>query len=144
VLSDFAPVGWLFYTLSTVVLWAGWSFLGKLALERTTSIQATVIFGLATAIVGAVAIAFGQRTSSWSPAALWIAGLSALCGGVGMATFYVALEQGRASVVVPIIGLYPAIVALLAVAFLSERLSTVQYVGVLLAVLGVVLLGAGG
>ena len=43
----------------------------------------------------------------------------------------------------PMIGLYPAIVALLSVAFLGERLSAVQYVGVLLAVTGVVLLGAG-
>ena len=45
--------------------------------------------------------------------------------------------------VVPMIGLYPAIVALLAVAFLDERLSAVQYAGVLLSVTGVVLLGAG-
>jgi transporter family protein len=137
-------VGWLLYTLLTVVLWAGWSFLGKVALDRTTSVQATVVFGLVTALVGAVAIALGQRTTSWSPSALWIAGLSALSGGVGMTTFYLALQQGRASVVVPMIGLYPAIVALLAVVFLSERLSPVQYCGILLAVIGVVLLGAGG
>lgn len=141
--SDYAAVGWLLYTLTTVALWAGWSFLGKLATDRTTSVQATVVFGLVTAIVGMVAIGLGQRTTSWSPAALWIAALSALCGAVGLITFYLALQQGRASVVVPMIGLYPAIVALLAVGFLGEQLSAVQYAGILLAVTGIVLLGSG-
>ena len=92
---------------------------------------------------GAAAIALGQRTTSWSFGALWLAALSALCGSIGLITFYLALQQGKASVVVPMIGLYPAIVALLSVAFLGERLSPVQYAGVLLAVTGVVLLGAG-
>jgi uncharacterized membrane protein len=46
--------------------------------------------------------------------------------------------------VVPVIGAYPACVAVLAAAFLSERLTTMQAVGVALAVLGVVLVGTGG
>jgi bacterial/archaeal transporter family protein len=136
-------VGWLLYTLMTVALWAGWSFLGKLALDRTTSVQATLVFGLVAALVGAAAIALSQRTSSWSVGALWLAALSALSGSIGLITFYLALQQGKASVVVPMIGLYPAIVALLSVTFLGERLSAVQYAGVLFAVTGVVLLGAG-
>ena len=41
------------------------------------------------------------------------------------------------------IGIYPAIVALLSVAFLGERLSPIQYVGIVLAVTGVMLIGAG-
>jgi transporter family protein len=136
-------VAWLAYTLITVVLWTGWSFIGKIALDRTTSVQATLIFGVVTTIVGLVAIALGQRTTSWSPSALWIAALSALSGGAGMITFYLALQHGKASVVVPVIGLYPAIVAVLSVAFLGEKLGPVQYAGLLLVATGAVLLGAG-
>ena len=136
-------VNWLLYTLVTVALWAGWSFLGKLALEHTTAVQATVVFGFVAMLVGFAAIAAGQRTAAWSFSTLWLAALSALSGSAGLITFYFALQQGRASVVVPIIGLYPAIVALLSVLLLGERLSAVQYVGILLAVTGVVLLGAG-
>jgi bacterial/archaeal transporter family protein len=88
---------------------------------------------------GTVAIAPGQRTTSWSPGALWLA----LCGAVGLITFSPALQQGRASIVVPVIGLYPAIVALLSVGFLGDRLSGVEYAGIELAVTGIVLLGAG-
>jgi hypothetical protein len=61
-------VAWLADTLITVALWTGWSFLGKLALDHTTSVQATPIFGVVTALVGVVAILIGQRTTSWSAA----------------------------------------------------------------------------
>jgi transporter family protein len=138
-----ARVAWLAYTLITVALWTGWSFIGKLALDHTTSVQATIIFGIVTAIIGLFAVLIGSKTTSWSPGAVWLAVLSALSGGTGMITFYLALQQGRASVVVPIIGLYPAIVALLSVGFLGEKLGPVQYAGLLLVATGAVLLGAG-
>ena len=136
-------MAWLAYTLITVALWAGWSFIGKIALDRTTSVQATIVFGVVTAIVGVVAVLLGQRTTSWSPGALWLSALAAVSGGAGLITYYLALQQGKASVVVPVVGLYPAIVALLSVAFLGEKLSAIQYVGVLLVATGAVLLGAG-
>ena len=136
-------MGWLGYTLITVACWAGWSFLGKLALDHTTSVQASLVFGVVSALVALVGIGLGLKTTSWSAGALWIAVVGAICGGTGLITFYLALERGNASAVVPMIGIYPAIVALLSVAFLGERLSALQYFGVLLAVTGVMLIGAG-
>ena len=136
-------MAWLAYTLITVALWTGWSFLGKIALDRTTSVQATIVFGVMTALVGVAAVLLGQRTTSWSPGALWLSALAAASGGARLITYYLALQQGKASVVVPVVGLYPAIVALLSVGFLGERLSAVQYAGVLLVATGAVLLGAG-
>ena len=137
-------MSWLAYALLTVALWTGWSFLGKLALERATPVQATIVFGLASVGAGVVALLAGQRAASWGPGALWLTAVSAACGGAGLVTFYLALDRGQASLVAPMIGLYPALVAVLSVAFLSERLSAVQVTGVLLAVTGVVLIGAGG
>jgi transporter family protein len=136
-------MAWLAYTLITVALWAGWSFFGKIALDRTTSVQATIVFGVVTALVGVIAVLLGQRTTSWSPGALWLSALAAVSGGAGLITYYLALQQGKASVVVPVVGMYPAIVALLSVGFLGEKLSAVQYAGVLLVATGAVLLGAG-
>ena len=136
---------WLGFALLTVVLWTGWSFLGKIALEKAAPLQATILFGVASVVVGAVSLAlFGQRSQSWSPGTLWLAAVSGTLGGLGLVTFYLALERGKASLVAPVIGMYPALVALLSVAFLSERLSAVQAVGVLLAITGVVLVGSGG
>lgn len=135
---------WLIYALATVALWTGWSFLSKVALKSVPPLQAAVLFGIAAAAISAATLALGDRAVSWSPSALWLASLSAVFGATGTVTFYVALERGKASLVAPVIGIYPAIVALLSVAFLSERLSPVQAVGVTLAVAGVVLIGTGG
>ena len=137
-------MSWLAYALVTVALWTGWGFLGKLALDRATPVQATIVYGIAAVGAGLIALLAGQRAASWGPGALWLTAVSAACGGAGLVTFYLALDRGQASLVAPVIGIYPALVAVLSVAFLSERLTAVQMAGVLLVVTGVVLVGAGG
>jgi uncharacterized membrane protein len=134
-------MGWLFYSLTTVALFALWSLLGKIALRTAAPVQTTLLYGIAAALVAAAAIAIGQRTGSWSPGALWVGALSAACGAIGLLTFYLALDRGPASLVVPVIGFYPAVVALAAAAFLGERLGPLQVLGVALAVAGVALVG---
>lgn len=134
---------WLYYALATVVLWTAWSFLGVIALRDVSAAHATLVFGIAVVIVGAATLAIGGRGGSWSPSGLTVAALSGGCGALGMATFYLALDNGKASSVVPVIGVYPVFVAVLAVAFLSESLSAMQAIGAALAVTGVVLVGAG-
>lgn len=137
-------MGWLFYSLTTVVLFALWSVLGKVALRTATPVQTTILYGVAAALVAVVAIGFGQRTAGWSVSVLWVGVLSALCGALGLLTFYLALDRGSASLAVPVIGFYPAVVAVLSVAFLGEKLSAFQVLGVALAVSGVALIGAAG
>ena len=135
---------WLAYALSTVVLWTGWSFLGAVATRSVTAAQATLVFGVATVIAGAVALALSERAATWSASGLAVAAISGACGATGMITFYLALDSGKASNVVPVIGVYPVLVAILAVAFLAERLTLTQAAGVVLAVGGVILIGSGG
>jgi uncharacterized membrane protein len=137
-------MGWLFYSLTTVALFALWSVLGKVALRTATPVQTTILYGVAAALVALVAIGFGQRTASWSAGALWVGALSAVCGALGLLTFYLALDRGNASLAVPVIGMYPAVVAVASVLFLDEKLSGLQVAGVVLAVTGVALIGAAG
>jgi transporter family protein len=139
-----SPVTWLALALLTLALWAGWAFLGKVGLRTAAPIQATILYGIASAAIGAVSLALGVRSGSWSPSALWVTAVSATLGGLGLVTFYLALDRGNASQVAPVAGVYPAIVALLSVVFLSERLSALQATGVVMAVVGVVLVGTGG
>jgi bacterial/archaeal transporter family protein len=136
-------LSWLFYSLSTVVLFALWSVLGKIALRTATPVQTTLLYGLAGVAIALAAIAIGQRTNGWSVSTLWVGVVSALCGGLGLMTFYLALDRGKASLAVPIVGFYPALVAVLSVAFLDERLSALQVAGIVLAIAGVALIGAG-
>ena len=43
-------MGWLFYSLTTVVLFALWSVLGKVALRTATPVQTTLLYGVAAAL----------------------------------------------------------------------------------------------
>jgi uncharacterized membrane protein len=138
------PMSWLSYSFATVLLFALWSVLGKVALRTATPVQTTILYGVAAAAVALVAMALGQRSAGWSAGTLWIGALSALCGGLGLMTFYLALDRGNASLAVPIIGFYPALVAVLSAAFLGEHLNGVQIAGIALAVAGVAMISAGG
>lgn len=58
--------------------------------------------------------------------------------------FVVGVESGNAAIVATASGLYPVLPALLAIAFLRERLAPNQYLGIAVLVAGLVGLGAAG
>jgi transporter family protein len=61
---------------------------------------------------------------------------------IGFLTFFAALEQGSASTVVTLSALYPLVTILLSIAFLHERLTTRQGVGITLALIASALLAS--
>lgn len=137
-------MNWVAYSLATVVLWAFWGLLGKVALRTVGWVQASLFFGVASVAIYGVILAVRTREATWSPSDLLVPLATGLVGALGLATFYIALERGKASVVVPIVGLYPVMTVVLSVVLLHERLAPLQIVGVALAVAAVVLIAAGG
>jgi transporter family protein len=76
-----------------------------------------------------------------SPSTGSLAIIGGLLNGLGVLTSFAALERGgKASVVIPIINLYPLITIVLAWLFLGERLSKIHMLGVCFALAGVILL----
>lgn len=71
---------------------------------------------------------------------LWAALVAGAFGGAGYVLFMKALKTGKASVVMPLTALYPAVTVVLAVAFLGERLTPVRAAGIALAILAAILL----
>jgi transporter family protein len=133
---------WIPYTLAAAAGFGAWAFLGKLALRHASWTQVGLAYAVASAILF-VAIMLGQTRPSLAGINGWTLAASALSGAVGLVAFYLALDHGKASVVVPIVSVYPLITAILAVAFLSESLTTLQAVGIACALGGVVLIGIG-
>lgn len=132
---------WFPFALVSVAGFGLWGLLGKLALDHGSWAQISLLFGVAALTAFAVAVGFDGGT--WTSKGVWLGGLTGLAGALGLAFFYLALERGTASQVVPVIGVYPVLTAVLAVVFLSEGLSGIQWGGVALAVTGVLLLGLG-
>lgn len=75
------------------------------------------------------------------PSLLALAALGGTLNGLGALTSFAALEKGgKASVVIPIINLYPLVTIFGAWAFLGEKLTRRQVAGIVLALVAVVLL----
>jgi transporter family protein len=67
--------------------------------------------------------------------------LSGVFASVGLMTFFLALDRGEASKVVPVTAAYPLVTAVLAALVLSEEVSLLRGLGTILVVLGIIQLG---
>jgi transporter family protein len=135
---------WLTYGLVSVFLWGGWGFASKLALRHVHWVWVSLFYGIGILIVfGGLLFALKGRDTSVSWNGLWTGALVGVFGTAGLVTFYLALDRGKASVVIPLIGIYPIITAVLSVLFLNERLTAVQVAGIGLAAVAVVLISLG-
>jgi len=83
------------------------------------------------------------RSGSWAatPDVLLLGVVAGSVNGLGTWLLFRSLDRGaKASVAVPLTALYPVVTVVLAFAFLSERLSLREWLGVALAVCGGALL----
>jgi transporter family protein len=132
---------WFGLSILALVLFGVTGVTQKLSTNRTSFELSYVWFCVAMVAVSAgvaVLVPLDWRIRP-SIGALAIGG--GLLNGLGVLTSFAALERGgKASVVIPIINLYPLVTIGGAWLFLGERLSAIHLGGVCLALAGVVLL----
>ena len=113
----------------------------KLSTNHISFQRSFVWFALAFAglpIAIACAVPLDWRLT---PSLVALAALGGLLNGLGALTSFAALEHGgKASVVIPLISVYPLLTIAAAWLFLGERLTGRQMVGVVCALAAVVLL----
>jgi transporter family protein len=133
------PASWLLWALLSAAFAALTAIFGKVGVanvsaDLATLIRTVVIFGTLAVIVAAT----GQwQSPDTIPARTWLfLGLSGLATGASWLCYFRALKVGDAARVAPIDKLSVVLVALFGVAFLGERLSGLNW-------LGVALIGAG-
>lgn len=86
----------------------------------------------------AIAVSLDWRVS---PSLLALAALGGALNGLGALTSFAALEKGgKASIVIPIINLYPLVTICGAWLFLGEKLTGKQLAGIVFALAAVILL----
>jgi len=125
---------WMFWTFTALVTYGVSAFLQKITTFYCSNELSTIVFALVWIPV-AIAIyllvpglSFKLSTVGWL--------LSVLFGaliGIGSLMTFASYRWGKASVVTPIIGLYPALTVLLAVPLLKEPLDTARVISVGLA-----------
>lgn len=137
-----AFLSWQFWALSSAAFAALTAIFAKIGVEQINSDFATL---LRTAIILVVLGGILSATGQWQPLGS-ISGrtyvfltLSALATGASWLCYFRALKLGDASRVAPIDKLSVVLVALFGVAFLGERLSIPNWLGIAFIATGAVL-----
>lgn len=134
---------WLVWALLSAVFAALTSILAKVGIEGVDSDLATLIRTFVILIVlGIFVFAADKWTNplSLSPKTLTFLVLSGLATCASWVCYFRALQLGEASKVAPVDKLSVLLVALLAVAFLGERPSVKDWVGIALVGAGTIVL----
>lgn len=134
-------MAWFFWSLAVIAVWGTWGLVGKRALDASGWQQVYVFTVPAVAVAVAAILVIGRPgMMAMSGHAMLLALGANACGVGGTLLFFQALSHGKASVVVPLTALYPALTVVLALLVLGEALSLKQGLGILLAVAAAVLL----
>ncbi len=142
--SDERPGGggtlaWLIPTLGYVVALGVWGIAGKLALRTLSWGDVLVVTAVVYSLTAIVLLAIG-RAGVQIESNTWWALVAAVCVVSALVFFYLALEGGEASKVVPVSAAYPAVTLVLSAIFLSENISPAKVGGLLLVIGGVIVL----
>jgi len=130
---------WVAFALLCLISWGAWGVVLKFAYASSNWLQVYFVSSLASFTL-ALAV-FGASKGSLSiDKGFYLAALAGLLGGAGYVFFVKALEGGKASVVIPLTALYPAVTVAMAAVFLKEKPSPYQAVGIVLAIVASVLL----
>lgn len=131
---------WLLPAIGFVVVEGALGITTKLALRGIAWRQLLLWTAIAYAAIALCLIAVAGEGVPFGTGVGW-AVLSGLLASVGLLIFFVALERGDASRVVPITAAYPLVTTALAALVLSEEISPLRGLGTLLVVTGIVWLG---
>lgn len=131
---------WLIYALTATVIYGFWGFFPKLASDYLDPKSAMVYQSLGTVVGALVILATLRFRLPVQVKGITFSMLAGIAGVVGTQFLLMALNEGKASVVVPVTALYPIGVILLAVFFLKEALTLRQVCGILLSLASIYLL----
>lgn len=131
---------WLFYTSIAIACWGAVGLLQKLGTNRISS-QSLLCWVSIGFLVLVPFLWQGTAMLNISVQGLVIGLAGGLANGLGSWFLFRSLESGaKASVAIPMTALYPLLTLLLAFIFLGERLTSLEWVGVLAALIGGMLL----
>lgn len=135
---------WLIYALLSAAAAALVAILGKIGLKEIDANAATAARSIIMAVfmVGVVVIQgkWSQFGEIWShKRALAFIALSGVAGALSWMFYFLALKYGKVSQVGPVDKLSVVIAVVLAIAFLGEKISLWNGIGVALITVGVIL-----
>jgi drug/metabolite transporter (DMT)-like permease len=125
--------------LTSALVFGAADFLGGLAAKRMSAVLATAIAALAGLVVALLALPF--LGGVWSAEAALLGALSGVAGAIAIGLLYASLAIGPMSILSPLTAVVSAIVPLSVGLIAGERLGTIGYIALALALVAIVLVG---
>jgi bacterial/archaeal transporter family protein len=133
---------WLIYSILTLLFWGIWGATSKAVSDDIDAYTNQVFFGIGMVPL-VLLVAFSPRLKGGVQRrqGIFFAFATGILGGTGNIAFFRSLMTGgKASVVVPATSLSPLVTVLMGYFILKERLTGVQKLGFILALVAIYLL----
>ncbi len=131
---------WVVYSIVVLISWGILGVFQKLSTDRISP-ESTLFWMIVGFAIFLPFIYPGARLFTYSTHAIIYGLLSGFLSNIGAFGLYAAMRNGgKASVVVPIVSLYPAVVIVVAPFLLHETMTATQGAGAVCALVSVVLL----
>jgi uncharacterized membrane protein len=142
-------MSWMWAAVGAMLAWTGWALALRAGVTRVGPLHATLISLVAelTTLISLISCAGtgwmggGRTWESSSVTGLAYSTLAGLLGMTGLLLFSVSLKSGSVAVATAVTSAYPAVVAVVSILVLGERLSPLSSIGVILAITGMILIG---
>ncbi len=124
------------FSIVVIVLWGIWAFLFKVGVEQIGIKQALIWNNSIAIVISILVIAFllPQTTLRLQKGAFYVM-IATAFGITGSIIWYIVLEKEKASLIVPFTALYPLITVVLSAAFLKEKITIANWIGIILALI---------
>ncbi len=129
---------WWFYALVTTIFWGVWG--AFIEIPEKSGFPATlgyVVWSITTIPCALFALSRIQWKLDHDKRSIFLGTLAGTIGAGGQLLLFLALKQGPAYIVFPIISMYPVLTIILSVVFLKERANAKQWTGIILALIAI-------
>jgi transporter family protein len=133
-------MNWIVASIIALICWGIWGVFLKQASKYYSWPQIFVVSTIATTVASlAVFLVMRPNISFSSPGFSWSL-LGGILSAIAILSFYSAMQGGKTTIVVPLTALYPVVTILFSYLVLSERISSLKAIGVVLALIAILLL----
>ena len=124
---------WMAYSLLTLLLFGVSCITQKFTTKYISDELSTIFFTVGFVLLAIVIWLVGSPPWSLSGRD-WTVGIAVgLMMAIGTLALFAAIRRGKASIVTPLVALYPLVTVILAVAFLNEHLTLTKIAGIAIA-----------
>ena len=131
----------ILYSLAATGMWGIWAILIKLSAQRIGHWPSVMVYTIASVTTTVVIfMSLGKSLRGLDSAGVAIAVAAGILGGLAVVFFQKALSEGPVSTTTALSALYPIFAVVFGVVFLKERLSALNYAGIVMALAAGVLI----